>query len=155
MVLAMLRSNPLPDWPHPNSPVLYSPCWLNGRRYLQQLPGQISPTESYFPICQSYAPIIFSELETLILSPSATQSEIRSVLIRACRVAAAEYGKIKARKSILPESVALMEFLGANMLERKLNPPVNPSSPLFSPSATLDPVSRITPPEISKAGWEI
>ena len=140
----MLRSNPLPESPLPNSRVLYSPCWLNGRRYLQHLPGQVAPTKSYFPICQSYAPIIFSQLESLTLPTSATRPEIKDVLVRACKVATAEYVKIKERNSMMPESVALMEFLGANMLERKLDPPGSPSIPSTGRSATADPVSAST-----------
>lgn len=115
MVLAMLRSNPLPT--SSQSHILYSPCWLNGRRYLQPFEGHPDPTKSYIPICQAFAPIIFENLQHLTLSPSATKSEIREMLVKACRVATAEYGKIRERKSMLPECVDLLEELGRNMWE--------------------------------------
>jgi hypothetical protein len=39
------------------------------------------------------------------------------MLVKACRVATAEYGKIRERKSMLPECVDLLEELGRNMWE--------------------------------------
>jgi len=47
-----------------------------------------------------------------VLSPSATKVEIEDKLIEACRIAKDQYSIIKQRKSMMPESVALMEHLG-------------------------------------------
>ena len=114
MVLALLRSTPLLSSHYSLSdyPVLYSLCWLNGRRYIRCFDCQLSPSKSYIPICQSFAPVVFSNLHDLLLSLSATKAEIKDKLIRACRVAKAQYSMIKQRKSVMPESVALMEYLG-------------------------------------------
>ena len=116
MVLAMLRSNPLPDLPLPASHTLYSPCWINGRRYIQRFAEMAAPTRSYIPMCQSFAPAIFADLQDLALTPSAMKEEMKKMLVRACGAAAAEYGKTRERKSMMPESVALMEFLGQNTI---------------------------------------
>ncbi|CZR51941.1 uncharacterized protein PAC_01818 [Phialocephala subalpina] len=107
MVLAILRSIQLPT----TTRALYSPCWLNGRRYLRD--SELA--KSYVPICQSFAPVVFDGMEELVLSPEATKGELGAKLIRACRVATGEYGMIKARKSMLPECVVLFEELGQKM----------------------------------------
>ncbi|KAE8453422.1 hypothetical protein EG329_010283 [Mollisiaceae sp. DMI_Dod_QoI] len=114
-VVALLRS--IPASLTTSSQTLYSPCWLNGRRYLQSSgaePGP-EPTKSYIPICQSFAPVVFPDLQGLALSSSAGTGEVRDVLVKACRIATAEYGKIKASKSMLPECVVLFEELGEGM----------------------------------------
>ncbi len=115
MVLAMLRSNPLRASPSSGPISLYSPCWLNGRRYLRSCSDKPSPTVSYIPNCLSFAPIIFKDLQDFILPLSAPKPEIRSMLIRTCRVATMEYSKIKQRKSMLPECITLFEDLGQKM----------------------------------------
>ena len=119
MVLALLRNTLLRASRHSSSDdlVLYSPCWLNGRRYIQCLDAKPSPKETWIPVCQSFAPIIFSNLHNLVLSLSATKAEIKDKLIQACRVAKDQYSIIKQRESMMPESVALMEYLG-NLMYR-------------------------------------
>jgi hypothetical protein len=111
MVLALLRATSSASL----SRTLYSPCWLNGRRYLNPFPGHPNPTKSYIPICQSFAPVVFSGLDELVLSPSASKGEIKERLAKACKVATVEYGKIRRRESMLPECVVLFERLGKNM----------------------------------------
>ncbi|KUJ22961.1 uncharacterized protein LY89DRAFT_727749 [Mollisia scopiformis] len=103
MVLALARTLPT------SCRTLCSPCWLNGRRYLH------FSVESYVPICQSFAPVFFPEIS---LSADAGKEEVRDVLVEVCRVATIEYGKIKARKSMLPECVVLFEELGEGMARR-------------------------------------
>jgi hypothetical protein len=119
MVLALLRNTPFPASHHPSSdyPVIYSPCWLNGRRYIRCFDTQLSPKTSYIPICQSFAPVIFSDVYDLVLSPSATKVEIKDKLIEASRIAKDQYSIIKQRKSMMPESVALIEYLGDLMYQ--------------------------------------
>lgn len=114
MVLALLRSQP---WSQTSSQALYSPCWLNGRRYLRSSTASPIPTKSYIPVCVSFAPVIFTDLQNFSLPQTATKSEIRATLINACQMATAEYSKIRRRKSILPESIALPEELGRKMWE--------------------------------------
>lgn len=114
MVIALLRALPNPPT---NSQNLYSPCWLNGRRYLNSSEADIEPTRSYVPICQSFAPVVFNDLQDLVLSTLAKKEEVRDVLLKACRIATAEYEKIKKRKSMLPECVMLFEELGMGRSE--------------------------------------
>jgi len=111
MVLAALRAplvsstcNPLPP---PST--WYSPCWLNGRRYLKP------STTPYFPICLSFAPIIFSNINELVLDSKASKRDTKDMLVKACMMATEEYVKIRERKSVLPECVMLMEDIGAGM----------------------------------------
>jgi hypothetical protein len=111
MVIAMLRSNP----PSTTCNILYSPCWLNGRRYLKTSPNQPSQTKSYIPICLSFAPLVFPDLHELVLERKATQEEIKRTLVKACRMSTNEYVKIKERKSMLPKNVAWMEEVGEQM----------------------------------------
>jgi hypothetical protein len=112
MILATLRSNPLPIPIPENYHVFSSPCWLNGRRYLRPFRGHPEPAMSYIPICQSFAPIDFGIVKDMILSRFATKVEIEYTLIKTSRVATVEYGKVRERKSMLPESVVLLEWLG-------------------------------------------
>ncbi|KAH8684788.1 hypothetical protein BGZ60DRAFT_523985 [Tricladium varicosporioides] len=114
MVLALLRHARL----CPKDLYLYSPCWLNGRRYLLY-PGSnlqlLPPIKSYIPICQSFAPIIFPNIHELALSLEASKDEIREKLVKACHIATEQYVILKTRKSVMPESIALMEYLGSQM----------------------------------------
>ena len=52
-----------------------------------------------------------------MLGKEAPKSEIRKMLISACRIATDEYTKIRERKSMLPESVTLLEELVRNMMK--------------------------------------
>jgi len=107
MVLALLRSNPLPSG---STSHLYSPCWLNGRRYLKP-----PHDTSHIPSCLSFAPIVFSDLQKLTPREDATKSSTKQVLLEACGMATKEYSKIKERKSMLPPSLNIMEDIGKKM----------------------------------------
>jgi 15-O-acetyltransferase Tri3 len=115
MVLALLRSNPLPlrqlNTVAKPSP-FYSPCWLNGRRYLLSTVERPDPSTDYIPLCLSFAPILFPDLREFPLSLEAGKEEIRSKLVQACSIASESYRKIRNRKSILPECVVLFEDIG-------------------------------------------
>jgi hypothetical protein len=101
----------------------YSPCWLNGRRYLKPFTGPPTlPSQFYVPICQSFAPVIFESISDLRLSPMASKVETKEMLVKTCKMATAEYGKIRERKSMLPESILLMEDIGASMWKYVLFP---------------------------------
>jgi hypothetical protein len=116
MVLAMLRiREAIGETLDHGKSTLYSPCWINGRRYLRQAPSDPPPTKSYIPICQSFAPIIFPDLRALILPSLATETEIKNKLIEACRISTNQYSILKNRKSVMPETVALMEDIGRQM----------------------------------------
>lgn len=115
VVLALLRVSP-PSSTTSKSQTLYSPCWLNGRRYLKPAPTCPSPSTQYIPICLSFAPITFTNLLELALSSTATQDETREKLLRACHVATEQYIGIRERKSMLPECVNLFEDIGQMMI---------------------------------------
>jgi hypothetical protein len=118
MVLALLRNAPVPELQLVSkNTVLYSPCWINGRRYIRNTDAQLPATKSYIPICQTFAPIIFPNLRDLVLHCTATQVEMKSKLLVACGIAKEQYRNIKRTKSIMPESVAVLEFMGSEMYE--------------------------------------
>jgi hypothetical protein len=120
MVLALLRSNPLTKPLSMSPQPLHSPCWLNGRRYLRSSTEHLDPTKDFVPLCISFAPIIFPDLEEISLSRSADGADIKSKLLKACKVATKQYEIIKNRKSMLPECIALFESFGEKM--RYANP---------------------------------
>lgn len=109
MVLALLRF--LPQNSQPTSTrALYSPCWLNGRRYLQDT----GLMRDYVPICQSFAPVVF-DLKEPVVGKEAGKEEVREKLVKACRMATEEYRGIRERRSMLPGCVILFEELGQKM----------------------------------------
>jgi len=63
----------------------------------------------------SFAPIVFPDLQELVLSKYAMKDQIKAKLKKACLIATAEYGKIRERKSMMPEIVALTEAIGEAM----------------------------------------
>jgi hypothetical protein len=65
----------------------------------------------------SFAPIIFPKLRDLVLHCNAKQVEMKSKLLEACEIAKEQYGNIKRTKSIMPESVAVLEFMGSKLYE--------------------------------------
>jgi len=71
--------------------------------------------KSYIPICQSFAPIVFEDLRELVIPPNAKTEVIREKLMRTSEIAREGYNGIKKRKSVLSESVVLMEYLGKMM----------------------------------------
>ena len=142
MVLAMLRSNPLPRSSAQGQPVpLYSPCWFNGRKYITGAQGvasgplppplllglnfkgvavtqpsvqavQRDPSANYTPLCLSFAPIKFPDLKELSLSSEADDEEIMPLLVKACWIASKQYAKIGKGKNMLTTCVELFEDLG-------------------------------------------
>ncbi|KAK0103443.1 trichothecene 15-O-acetyltransferase [Cadophora gregata] len=129
LVLALLRaSQPSPSTRAART--LYSPCWLNGRRYLKPTPSCPSPQTEYIPICLSFAPIVFNDIEELALSSTASRHEIREKLLKACRVSTEQYIDIRERKSMLPECVNLFEDIGRMMIESKQ--PTDQHSPNYN-----------------------
>ena len=97
----MLRANPLPV--QGSQRKLYSPCWLNGRRYL------LPESKPYTPICLGFSPILFPDLQEFSLNQQSTSAEIKAALLKACRIATSEYLKVKNSKSIMPQCIAVME----------------------------------------------
>ncbi|RDL37251.1 uncharacterized protein BP5553_04684 [Venustampulla echinocandica] len=133
MVLALLRSSP-----SPSKGSFYSSCWLNGRRYLRATPSYVVPGKAYVPICMSFAPIIFHDMD-LKLRDDTTDEELRNVLVRVCRVATEQYGRLSARKSILGEFAVVAEEMGRKMLKPS-HPPVRPktSAPILLSDGLTD-----------------
>lgn len=81
---------------------------MNGRRYLD--PDRLGG-RAYISICQALGEFIFPDVEQYVTSKSTPDIERRKIVIRAAKVAGALYQKILERKSILSESVPLMESL--------------------------------------------
>jgi hypothetical protein len=118
MVLALLRNAPAPGLRLVSkNTVLYSPCWINGRRYIRNTDAQSPATKSYIPICQTFAAIIFPNLRDLVLHSKVTQVEKKVKLMKACKIAKEQYGNIRTAKSIMPESVAILELMGSELYE--------------------------------------
>jgi hypothetical protein len=115
MVLALLRSSQLTSSSSTSPQPLYSPCWLNGRRYLRPSDANPFPTQDYIPLCISFAPIIFGDLKELSLSRSVDRAAIKSKLVKACKIATEQYGNIKKQRSTLPGCVLLFESFGEEM----------------------------------------
>jgi hypothetical protein len=148
MVLAILRRQPLPNSTSEDEKIFYSPCWLNGRRYLRPFKDHPNPKLSYFPLCMSYAPVIFKDLDELSLSMEATREETNKALLKACKIAGEQYKKIRDQKNILPGTVALAESL-ANEMNQSIGAQDTESMPMEPSQDHLiaDPVSlkRIKP----------
>jgi 15-O-acetyltransferase Tri3 len=115
MVLALLQCNPLTEALSTSPQPLYSPCWLSGRRYLLTSFQHPAPMKDYIPLCLSFAPVIFPDLRELSIPGLAGRRAIKPMLVKACKIATAEYEKIKIRKSMLPECVALFESFADKM----------------------------------------
>lgn len=132
MVLALLRSSRLTNSSSTSLQPLYSPCWLNGRRYLRPSDANPFPTQDYIPLCISFAPIVFPDLKEISLSRSANRAVIKSKLAKACKIATEHYGNIKKQKSILPESVLLFESFGEKMRQVSVKSASDNSDYIFS-----------------------
>lgn len=113
MVLALLSTSPDQEHAREESIDWCSPCWLNGRRYL------MLPTNSFFPNCVSFAPLEFPITSDLRISATISAAELRDKVVKVCKIATAEYKKIRERKSMLPENVARMEKAGASAWRKK------------------------------------
>jgi 15-O-acetyltransferase Tri3 len=117
-----------------------SPCWINGRRYLRPFGSQPTPTKSYIPICQSFAPVTIN-VQDLTLSSKATSAEIRDKVISVSKIAQDQYRTINKRESLMPESVDVMEYLGNLMYKsHRKSQAVFPSQQPIQ-QLTADPVS--------------
>ncbi|KAI9744846.1 MAG: trichothecene 15-O-acetyltransferase [Claussenomyces sp. TS43310] len=120
-ILALLRCNTLPNVGASNSnesshsSTLFSPCWMNGRRYLIPDSRHPDPEHDYVPICQAMGQVVFQDLPFLATDRATPRAEVYSALLRACYQAMESYAEIKARKSILAESIPLVEYLGDQM----------------------------------------
>jgi 15-O-acetyltransferase Tri3 len=121
MVLAMLRlegsvsaARCMQASQRSKSTTFSSPCWMNGRRYLdpRKLGGM-----AYISVCQALGEVVFPDVEQYSISRTTSDIERRKVLIRAAKVAGASYQNIKERKSILSESVPLMEYLAQKQFQ--------------------------------------
>ncbi|KAG4437997.1 hypothetical protein IFR05_006537 [Cadophora sp. M221] len=120
IVLALLRASPPAVQPS-ETQTIYSPCWLNGRRYLNPTPSCPSPTTNYIPICLSFAPLIFTNIDELVLTSTATKCDTQEKLLKVCRMSTEQYTNIRERTSMLPECVNLFEDIGRMMLLENSN----------------------------------
>ncbi|KAH8601459.1 hypothetical protein B0O99DRAFT_681476 [Bisporella sp. PMI_857] len=114
MVIAMLRANPLPV--QGSQRKLYSPCWMNGRRYL------LPESKPYTPICLGFSPILFPDLQEFSLNQQSTSAEIKAALLKACRIATSESQEATsylAREQLSPsQSTAEPFFLSDGITEQ-------------------------------------
>ncbi len=115
MILALLRSSQLTSSSSTSPQPLYSPCWLNGRRYLRSSDANPFPTQDYIPVCISFAPIIFPDRKEISLPRSANIAATKFKLVKACKIATEQYGNIQKQKGILPECVSLFESFEEKM----------------------------------------
>ncbi|RDW66084.1 hypothetical protein BP6252_09719 [Coleophoma cylindrospora] len=158
-ILALLHLHPFPvtSKDEERSTTLYSPCWLNGRRYLS-----LSPTsppsarrETYIPICQSFHPLIIPDLDLLseCVTSAATRAAKRELLISTCKHMQQEYQKLKERKGVLIEGVGLMEDVGRRLYRMKAQQqqPPKPTDPDPNPDAQAEAKAtpRVADPVIS------
>ena len=81
---------------------------MNGRRCLD--PGKLRGM-AYISVCQALGEVVFPDIEQYASSRSMLDIEWRKMLVHSAKVAGASYQKIKEKKSILSESVPLMEKL--------------------------------------------
>lgn len=85
---------------------------MNGRPYLSKHKIPPDPEISYIPVCQAMGQVVFQDLPTLQLQSDATPDDILKVLLPCSEQAMRSYSNIKARKSLLSESLPLMDLIG-------------------------------------------
>jgi hypothetical protein len=110
MLLAMLRL-------HPSNPQpFYSPCWLNGRRYLAS-PSYTDLEREYTPVCMSFAPIIFTDLGSLVVERESgkEEEELRRVLVATVEQANEGYKALRGAGSVLTEFAGIAEEIGRGL----------------------------------------
>ncbi|KAN0119928.1 hypothetical protein V8E51_002136 [Hyaloscypha variabilis] len=151
MILALLRLEPLPLPNVPEVPCpVYSPCWFNGRRYLKPTASQTDPLTNYIPLCLSFAPIEFPDLRKLLLSARAEKEEIKTQLVKACRIATERYMNIGKGKDMFSTCVELLEEFGERM-RRELplieSEQTNSLEPEVEQTSTDTTDQQDTPPE--------
>ena len=111
MILTMLRGQ-IDDITSPGFNTSYfSPCWMNGRPYL----CQDKSVSSYTPVCQALGEVVLSDCEEYIMQMRQPTFKRRDTLIQAAKVVSQSYQALRRKKSILSESVPLMEWLGQEM----------------------------------------
>lgn len=81
---------------------------MNGRRYLA---SEHSVTKSFIPNCGAVGEVTFENYERFILRGHAGKEMTKKTLVLAWEEATLSYGRIKARRSILSESLATTEAL--------------------------------------------
>lgn len=120
-VIALLRSQflPLSGTPSHQEDVtlssLFSPCWMNGRPYLLKDDSLPDPERSYIPVCQAMGQLVFHDLSLLQLDLNSGREDVVKALLACSKQATRNYAGIKARKSILSESLPLMDLIGDMM----------------------------------------
>ncbi|KAL8994868.1 MAG: hypothetical protein Q9169_005289, partial [Polycauliona sp. 2 TL-2023] len=85
------------------APTFVSPFFMDGRRYLDSDHPQ---SDDYTPVFQADALITFSNVNDLLLVPSATPSQQVRNLEKACQASVIAYTRIRERPSILLETLA-------------------------------------------------
>lgn len=96
---------------------LVSPCWLNGRRYLQR---DANPLESFMQNCLTFSPIIFPDYNDLVLEKNSPDDWVINRLILAYEHAARSYLALRydtVFESPLPGSIKMFEQLAFPKLE--------------------------------------
>ena len=91
----------------------FSPCWMNGRPYLREC----NYASSYAPVCQALGEVVLSQCEEYIIQREQPFFKRKEKLILATKVVSRSYCDLKRRKSILSESVPLMEWLGQELFK--------------------------------------
>ena len=107
MVVAMLRAHPPP--PTLLNTTLYSPSWINGRKYLRD------DNQEHVLNCRAMGEVNFPCLEEYLVRKESPKDEVKECLMRAWRAAFESYQKIREKGSLLSESIPLTEYLGDQM----------------------------------------
>ena len=87
---------------------LSSLCIINGRRFLSR---DLELSKRYIPICQALGEVVLPDPEQYHASENMHISQRRKQVTRAAKVIGECYHAFQERKSILTESVPLMEYL--------------------------------------------
>jgi hypothetical protein len=112
MVLAMLRSNPLPDDYDPSLPFV-TRAIVNARTYLEfnKTEGLTENSKTPVALCVAVGEVVFPSLKSYQVGSQSTLTEVREKLLAACRAAHDSYLDVRRRNTILLESIPVQEFL--------------------------------------------
>ena len=112
MILVMLetQTNDLESLYSTNAPTtpFFSPCWINGRHYLRQ--GEA--ISSYTPVCQALGEVVLPFNAEPIIHTNQSTTKNKETVVQAAKAVSQSYQTLRRGRSIVSESVPLMQWLG-------------------------------------------